>query len=223
MPSFRHTLLLGLTLGLLPTSASGQAPAVIEGRIVLGAEPARKTASRYPSGVIAPKGMQPVAAVVYLTGPALGANASPAGPAAGAAVEVLQRDTAFVPSTVAVTAGTTVRFPNGDPFFHNVFSYASNARFDLGRYPEGSSRQVTFPEPGIARVFCEIHEFMRAVILVTDHPFHAVVAEDGTFRIEGVPAGEHTLVAYHPDLGSIREQIVVEAGERVRVERALGD
>ena len=167
--------------------------------------------------------MQPVAAVVYLTGPGLSAGARPVGPASASVVDLVQRDTAFAPSAIAVTTGTLVRFPNADPFFHNVYSYSPNARFDLGRYPEGASRQVVFDEPGIARVFCEVHEFMRAVVVVTDNPYHAVVAADGSFRLEGVPPGEHTFVAYHPDLGEVRQRLVVGSGELVRLELALGD
>ncbi len=63
---------------------------------------------------------------------------------------------------------------------------------------------------------------MRAVVLVTEHTFHDVVAEDGTFRIEGIPAGEYTLAAYHPDLGSLEERIVVRAGGTARVSLRLG-
>jgi plastocyanin len=141
--------------------------------------------------------------------------------AAPSPVDLVQRDTVFAPSTIAVRSGTVVRFPNADPFFHNVFSYASNARFDLGRYPEGDSRDVRLDRPGIVRVFCEVHEFMRAVILVTDDPYHAVVGEDGAFRMTGVPPGRHTLVAYHPDTGRLEHAVSVVAEETVRVELAL--
>jgi plastocyanin len=214
--------LLCVALCLVADPALAQATAVVEGRIVLDAGPARRTAARYPSGPSAAKQMQSVAAVVYLTGPGLATGPVTVGPGADTPVDVLQRDTLFMPSAIAVQTGAVVRFPNGDPFFHNVFSYSPGARFDLGRYPEGESRQVTFARPGIARVFCEVHEFMRAVVLVTDHPFHAVVGEDGSFRMEGVPPGEHTLAAYHPDLGTLEQRLVVRAGEVVRVEVGLG-
>src|SRR5690606_21893875 len=110
-------------------------------------------------------------------------------PAGSARVEMTQRDTAFTPPLVVVRAGGTVSFPNGDPFFHNVFSYSSAMRFDLGRYPQGETKTVTFPEPGIVEVFCEVHEFMRGAVVVTENPYNAVVGEDGHFRIAGVPEG----------------------------------
>lgn len=206
---------LVLALLAIPAAAVSQTGAVIEGTLAGDLGPAKKTASRYPTGSAAARSMQAVPAVAYLVGDGLGT-----GPAA-VTLDVFQRDTAFAPSAIVIQTGTVVRFPNADPFFHNVYSYARNARFDLGRYPEGESRQVVFGEAGIARVFCEIHEFMRAVIVVTDHPFHAVVAEDGTFRIDGVPPGEHTLIVYHPDLGSLEERIVVGDRETVRLELAF--
>jgi plastocyanin len=217
----RHQLLASALLAAVaaapaPLTAQG---AVIEGTLTLSAGPVRKTAPRYASGPQVARGMQEVPAVVYLTGEALAASG---GAAAVGVVDVVQRDTAFAPAAVAIRAGTVVRFPNADPFYHNVFSYAGNARFDLGRYPEGELRQVTFDEPGIAHVYCEVHETMRAVVVVTAHGVHAVVRDDGSFRLEGVPPGRHTLVAHHPDLGSLEQVVDVDAGERLTLPLALG-
>ena len=135
--------------------------------------------------------------------------------------DIVQRDGVFLPGALAVTAGTVVRFPNEDPYVHNVFSYA-DPRFDLGRYPAGESREVVFDAAGIVRIYCEIHEYMRAVVLVTEHSFHDVVSEDGTFRIAAVPPGEYTLAAYHPDVGSLEERVTVSEGCTVRVALQLG-
>jgi plastocyanin len=153
--------------------------------------------------------------VVYLLG-----DLPDEGPAS-AVRDIVQRDGVFTPGALAVRTGTIVRFPNQDPYVHNIFSYA-DPRFDLGRYPEGESREVSFDEPGIVRIYCEIHEYMRAVVLVSDHSFHAVVSQDGTFRIEGIPPGEYTLAAYHPDLGSRQERVVVPEGGTARVALELG-
>ncbi len=193
----------------------GQEAGVIEGTLLLRLGAQRRWASRYPGAGPTSAKVHPVPAVVYLLG-----DFPEEGPVT-AVRDIVQRDGLFLPGALVVRAGTVVRFPNEDPYFHNVFSYA-DPRFDLGRYPEGESREVLFDAPGIVRVYCEIHEFMRAVVLVTEHSFHDVVSEDGTFRIEGVPPGEYTLAAYHPDLGALEERIVVPGGGTARVALELG-
>lgn len=57
----------------------------------------------------------------------------------------------------AVTVGSTVDFPNDDPFFHNIFSLSSAATFNLGRYPRGRTRSQTFTKPGVVKVYYQIH------------------------------------------------------------------
>ena len=188
---------------------------VIEGRVTFPeAPPQRRSASRYPGGQAEAHQIQALPAVVYLVG-------AMAGEAARERPTMAQRDTAFTPAVVAVRAGGSVVFPNGDPFFHNVFSYSSAQRFDLGRYPQGESKEVTFPEPGIVEVFCEVHEFMRGAILVAENPFHAVVGADGTFRIAGVPEGEHSIAFWHPDHEQVERRVVVTSGGTARVEVEL--
>jgi hypothetical protein len=70
-------------------------------------------------------------------------------------------------------------------------------------------------------VFCEVHEFMRGAILVAENPFHALVGADGTFRISGVPPGEHTVAFWHPDHETIQRRVSVTAGGAARVEVEL--
>ena len=161
--------------------------------------------------------MQQLPAVVYLLGPIPG---TPPG-ADGRAASMVQSDTAFVPAVVVVPVGGTVDFPNSDPFFHNVFSYSNTQRFDLGRYPRGESKRVTFDELGYVNVFCEVHDFMRASIVVTENEFHAVVGDDGTFRIDGIPAGEHTLAIWHADHETLELTLSVTSGGTTRVEEEL--
>jgi class 3 adenylate cyclase/plastocyanin len=180
----------------------------IEGLVTLQAPPRpRRSAQRYPGGQAETHAVQTLPAVVYLVGPVPGASSS-----AGAPPTMMQRDTTFVPSVVAVRVGGTVGFPNGDPFFHNVFSYSSAKRFDLGRYPQGETKEVTFPDPGIVEVFCEVHEFMRGAILVTENPFYAAVGADGSFRIPDVPAGSYTIAFWHPDHHPLEQEVVLGLG-----------
>ncbi|MBM4183337.1 MAG: carboxypeptidase regulatory-like domain-containing protein [Gemmatimonadetes bacterium] len=62
---------------------------------------------------------------------------------------------------------------------------------------------------------------MRGAILVTENPFHAVVAADGTFRITGIPPGEHTGAVWHPDHEAAERRVSVSPGGTTRVEVEL--
>ena len=87
-----------------------------------------------------------------------------------------------------LSPGTTVDFPNNDKTYHNVFSLSKAKSFDLGRYAAGRSKPVRFDEPGIVRVFCEIHSHMSAFILVFAHRYFAVTDDEGRYRLDNVPA-----------------------------------
>jgi plastocyanin len=107
-----------------------------------------------------------------------------------------QRNQTFVPYVLAVIVGTTVDFPNNDRTYHNVFSFSKTRRFDLGRYGRGQSKSLRFDEPGVVRVFCEIHSHMSAFVLVFAHRYFAVTDAEGRYHIDDVPPGTYTVVAW---------------------------
>ena len=109
---------------------------------------------------------------------------------------MLQKNKAFQPHVLAAEVGSYVDFPNADPIFHNAFSSYSGQIFDIGLYPPGKSRSVRFERPGIVRVFCNIHQWMSAVIVVVDSPYFATTNSSGAFSIDA-PPGDYQLRVYH--------------------------
>lgn len=176
------------------------------------AEPqAIKKVDRYRSRSGNMKGVDPdcacqphLYAVVHLTSDTLPA-AKPVAPKP----RMSQKDMMFSPAVMAVSVGTTVEFPNLDSYFHNVFSYSSTKKFDLGRYPQGKSQEVTFDKPGLVKVFCEIHYSMRAYIHVFESPYFAVSNEKGEFTIPAVAPGRYTMHIWQENLPELTEEIVV--------------
>jgi plastocyanin len=138
-------------------------------------------------------GAKPVAdAVVWVDVPGAPRSAHPA----PAVLE--QRDEQFTPRVLAIQVGTRVEFPNDDRVFHNVFSFHDGKRFDLGLYPVGTVKYVPFDQPGLSRIFCNIHPQMAAYVMAVDTPFFAVTDAGGQFVIHDLPSGSHPFHAWRP-------------------------
>lgn len=183
---------------LLAASASSQGAALgsIRGRV----EVRREAVATAPRPSVTDLGMpeKPDApdrrtSVVYLEEAPQHAFEEPA----PARASMDQRRQSFVPYVLAITVGTIVDFANNDRTYHNVFSLSKTKRFDLGRYARGSSKSVRFDRPGIVRVFCDIHSHMNAFILVFAHRFFATTDGEGRYRIDDVPPGNYTVVAWN--------------------------
>jgi plastocyanin len=106
---------------------------------------------------------------------------------------LVQKNKTFVPHLLVVPLGSSVAFPNTDPFFHNVFSLFDGKRFDLGLYEAGSTRTVQFSREGVSYIFCNIHSEMSAVIVTLNTPFYAIADAKGDFRLPAVPPGDYNL------------------------------
>jgi plastocyanin len=173
------------------------------------------SAGLYQRGWVAPLGQDPendpIAfershVAVYIEGPRtpeLGAS----GEVAAATIE--QKDRRFVPDLVVIPVGATVSFPNLDPIFHNVFSLSGSKSFDLGNYPMGETRHVTFTRPGIVALNCHLHANMSASIVVAPNRWAVRAASDGTFVIRRVPPGTYNIVAWHRVAGTFRQRVEV--------------
>jgi plastocyanin len=134
-----------------------------------------------------------------------------------------QKDETFVPHVLPIVAGTIVDFPNNDHTYHNVFSLSKTKTFDLGRYAVGRSKSVRFDRPGIVRVFCDIHSHMSAFIIVFAHRYFALADTDGAYRLENVPPGTYTVVAWNESAPLESRRVVMpDAGGEVEVNFALG-
>ena len=100
-----------------------------------------------------------------------------------------------------VPAGSSVEFPNHDPFFHNVFSLFEGKKFNLGLYEAGTSQTVRFDRPGISYIFCNIHPEMSAVVITIATPLYAVSNGDGQLSLAGVPYGRYMLHVWSEGMG----------------------
>lgn len=139
-------------------------------------------------------------ALVWLEG-------SSAGTASARRTEISTEDKTFTPRLVAIPVGSTVAFPNHDPFDHNVFSSSGPRLFDLGLYGRNETRTVTFDKPGVARLYCNVHARMSAIVLVHASPHATRADRGGRFGFDNLPPGRYTLKVWH-ERGGEREQSV---------------
>jgi plastocyanin len=106
---------------------------------------------------------------------------------------LIQKDKQFSPHILVVPTGSSVEFPNLDPFFHNVFSLFNGKRFDLGLYEAHTQRSVLFDREGVSYIFCNIHPEMGAVIISLSTPYYGISSADGAVAMHGVPPGHYRL------------------------------
>jgi len=154
-------------------------------------------------------------AVVWLQTPPAGAT----WPSAPVKVDMDQKNCVFVPRVVLVPAGGTVEFLNSDRLLHNLHSASrENPTFNRTQ-PKGRAIPIAFAKPEIIRINCDLHSWMRAWVVVADHPFYALTNEAGEFSLPGVPPGKYTLQIWQESLGiSTREVAVRDDDAVVRVE-----
>ena len=94
-------------------------------------------------------------------------------------------------------------------FSTTYFHFQRARKFDLGYYPEGQSRSVKFNDAGVVQVYCHIHANMYAAIVVTDSPWYAKPAADGSFSFSNIPSGRYRLTIWHKIAGYRRQDLVV--------------
>lgn len=125
-------------------------------------------------------------------------------------VQVHNDNREFVPETIVIRAGTSVRFPNDDPFFHSIYSSSPPDPFDIGYYGFGPGKVVNFSHAGIIELHCHIHARMHGTIVVTDGPGPSALVTE--FTIDGVSPGSHELKYWNERSGLKSETIIVPAG-----------
>jgi plastocyanin len=156
--------------------------------------------------------------VVYIDQPL--AELKPRAPIALAVTT--QKDASFEPHVLPIAVGTTVRWPNEDDIYHNVYSTSDAKEFDLNYYKKERVPEIVFDKPGRVDVFCAIHTKMHCIILVLPNPFFAMADGKGRFTIKDVPPGTYKLRAWHERLPSQAKEVVVPAEGEVTVDFALG-
>ena len=144
-------------------------------------------------------------AVVSLATPPAGARIEPS----ARPVQVDQEQCVYVPRVVIVPVGGTVDFLNSDRLLHNLHSVSTeNPSFNRTQ-PKGRTVPITFKKPEIVRIDCDLHTWMRAWVVVAEHPFYVVTGPNGEFSLDNVPPGKYTLKVWQESLGTVTRDVTV--------------
>lgn len=133
---------------------------------------------------------------------------------------LLQKNKMFTPHLLVVPVGSSVAFPNADPFFHNVFSLFNGQRFDLGLYEAGSTRSVVFSREGVSYIFCNIHSEMSAVVISLATPYSSLADSQGVFHVKDVPEGDYDL---HVWVEGQKQSVLDRLTRRIHIAGAVAD
>jgi hypothetical protein len=137
-----------------------------------------------------------------------------------AKVVIDQKNCEFIPYVAALIQDQPLVLKSSDPINHNVrFSAFVNAAFNQILPPNGQVEVKLVAERRPIPLACDIHPWMKGYIMVFEHPFFAITGPDGSFEIQGVPAGEQRLVVWQETKGYVTAgkatgmPVQVKAGE----------
>ncbi len=124
-----------------------------------------------------------------------------------------QQGCKYTPHVSGVMVGQKIVVRNSDPTLHNVHALpTNNDEFNQGQPFQGMELEKQFDNPEVmVRFKCDVHPWMAAYMAVLDHPFFAVTGADGSFEIDGLPAGDYVLEAWHETLGTQTVSVSVAA------------
>ncbi len=122
-----------------------------------------------------------------------------------------QKKCVFLPRVVVIPVGGTLKFLNSDRLFHNVYSESKmNPRFNRAQ-PKGRTISIKIEKPEIIPIDCDLHSWMRAWVVVAEHPFYSITNDQGKFVLDNVPPGKYTLQVWQESLGIMTKEVTITA------------
>lgn len=121
----------------------------------------------------------------------------------------------YTPYVSGIMVNQKLHVRNSDPVLHNVHPIPvvdGNKESNIAQLPKSKDLEFVFAkaEPFL-RFKCDVHPWMFSYVSVMEHPFFATSSEDGTFKIENVPAGKYVVEVHHRKAGKQTMEVEVPA------------
>ena len=137
----------------------------------------------------------------------------PAAVATPADVAIMdQVNKTFQPHVLVVEQGQQVLFPNSDNIRHHVYSFSPAKPFEIKLYAGIPEKPLTFDNPGIVVLGCNIHDSMLGYIVVADSPAAGKSGPDGKITLD-LPAATTTIRIWHPYLKNVMTPLTMPLPE----------
>jgi len=124
---------------------------------------------------------------------------------------IAQQGRQFTPYVTVLKTGGQIKFPNYDKIEHHVKSFSTAKEFEMKIYEAGTPPPVIFDKPGVVIIYCMLHDWMRAYVLVVDTPYFAKTDGAGNALLNNLPEGGYEIKAWHPDFGAYKQPLSVTA------------
>jgi plastocyanin len=147
------------------------------------------------NAVVNDKENNPLSEAVVLATPTLAQTTPRKSPKS---IVIDQVDKEFIGHVTVISVDTPVQFPNSDNIRHHVYSFSSTKPFELPLYTGTPAKPVIFDKPGVVKLGCNIHDWMKAYIYVSEMPYFSTTDKDGKAQILNLPAGEYAVWIWHP-------------------------
>ncbi|MDM8545388.1 carboxypeptidase-like regulatory domain-containing protein [Candidatus Venteria ishoeyi] len=138
--------------------------------------------------------------------------------------KVDQKGCAFEPFIQVMHNDKGFTAVNSDPVSHNIHTYemmgrAKKTLFNVSQPDKDSSitKKVKLKRGVAMKIECDQHDFMHGFAFVAKSPYYALVAEDGSYTIDNVPAGKYKIKAWHGTLKDQKGSVEVAAGANSEV------
>ena len=133
-----------------------------------------------------------------------------------------QKICAYNPHVLIVPVNTAVKILNNDKILHNIHTYGvKNKPVNLAQPRFKKTIKMTFTEPEIVQVRCDVHGWMSAWIIVAEHAYYTVTDEKGEYILVGIPPGNYTLNFWQESLGEKSSEVTIGEEKNVQLDYAF--